>query len=100
MSNLAEVICFSVFKLDWFHVVDNGVDVFFMGGLVQFFCKQRLYGNEFEVRVAFLWELVQTFYARETLKDQIKYLTNNMVKNGLSVLGAAELGPSSHSVCN
>ena len=81
----------SVFKLDWLHVMDKGVGVFFMGGLVQYFCRQRFYGSNFEVRAAYLWELIQTFYRREGVKDRLHQLTSNMVKSGLTSLGAAEL---------
>ena len=62
----------SVFKLDWLHVMDKGVGVFFMGGLVQYFCRQRFYGNNFEVRAAYLWDLIQTFYRREGVKDRFE----------------------------
>ena len=61
----------------------------FYGGLVQYFCRQRFYGNNFEARAAYLWDLIQTFYRR--VKDRLNQLTSNIVKNGLSTLSAAEL---------
>ena len=37
----------SVFKLDWLHVMDKGVGVFFMGGLVQYFLQAAVLWQQF-----------------------------------------------------
>ena len=80
-----------VFCIDWLHAVDKGVALFFLGGVFQEALMQPLLGPNQPERLRGLWRMIQEFYVREKVPDRLGELSLNMVRNGLSALGAAEV---------
>ena len=79
-----------VIKIDWLHTVDKGVGVWFLGGIFLEVLAQPCYGGNQTQRLVRLWGLVRRFYADYGVTDRLSRLNQNMIKNHLSSLGAAE----------
>ena len=81
----------SLYRLDWLHIMDKGVGLFFLGGVFKVFITLRSWGNNENVRQRALWEMVVEFYKRTGTKDRLNALTLAMIKALISSLGAAEV---------
>ena len=79
-----------VIKIDWLHTVDKGVGVWFLGGIFLEVLAQPCYGGNQTQKLVRLWGLVRRFYADYGVADRLSRLNQNMIKNHLSSLGAAE----------
>ena len=70
-----------IIRLDWLHVVDQGVAADFLGNL--FYCvMQKLPGNSRKERCQSLWELIQVFYDKKDVQDRLQTLIPTMVRQG------------------
>ena len=70
----------SCLRLDWLHVVDQGIAPVFLGGVMHMVLADVSIGRNAEVRCRWLWTSIQEFYHREGVVDQLHDLTTTMIK--------------------
>ena len=79
------------FRIDWLHTVDQGVAPVFLGGLFHMILCDKEVGRNEDVRCAWLWQEIQTFYNDNGTVDKLHNLTRLMIK---PKKGAIELSGS------
>ena len=70
-----------IIRLDWLHVVDQGVAADLLGNLF-YGVMQKLPGTPQKEKCQSLWELIQVFYVRKDVQDRLQKLIPTMVRQG------------------
>ena len=68
-----------VFRLDWLHVVDQGVGADCMGNAL-YMLRDKMPGGNKEAKQKALWTQVEAWYKREDIEDRLQNLTQGMIK--------------------
>ena len=68
-----------VFRLDWLHVVDQGVGADCMGNVL-YMLRGKMPGGNVEARQKALWTQVEAWYKRDNIEDRLQNLTQGMIK--------------------
>ena len=68
-----------VFRLDWLHVVDQGVGADCMGNVL-YMLRGKMPGGNDKARQQALWTEVSAWYKREAIEDRLQSLTHGMIK--------------------
>ena len=65
-------------KLDWMHILDQGVTQYFVGSILFFLVRLARYGQNKEIRCSQVWRLILDFYQENPgVKDKLKSLKLN-----------------------
>ena len=68
----------SMFRLDWLHIMDQGVTQYFLGSLLSSIVRIPRYGRNMEARNLFLWkDLIEWYHVNDIKSDKIKNLKLN-----------------------
>ena len=70
----------SSLRLDWLHVVDQGISPVYLGGLFHMVLHNRAYGANIDARLGRLWAEIQDYYNRSNTADRLNNLTLTMIK--------------------
>ena len=61
-------------KLDWMHILDQGVCQYFLGSILYFLVRLARYGQNKEIKCSQVWRLILDFYQEKGVKDKLKHL--------------------------
>ena len=64
-------------KLDWMHILDQGVCQYFLGSILYFLVRLARYGENKEIKCSQVWRLILDFYQEKGVKDKLKSLKLN-----------------------
>ena len=67
-------------RLDWLHIVDQGIAPVYLGGLFHMVLSDEGLGRNEDLRCEWLWRQVQEHYDRNGVKDKLNNLTRKMIK--------------------